>query len=111
MMRPLTCSGQPAFGLTHNFICGDGLVHLLEDPQELGRSAGAIDADDIRPGFGQYLGSFFRAIAQDGPVVAGEGDRDDHRAGAGFFRRLDSLTRFIQIIHRLDDDQICSGGA
>ena len=105
LLRPASIRLDPEFHLR------SGMAHLLENAQELGWTTGAVDSDHIRTGFSQYPGGFFRAIAQDRTIVTGKCDRYHHRQNKGLFRGVDGFTRFVQIVHRLDHDQVCSGGA
>ena len=83
MMRPPTCSGQPAFGLTQNLPIWHSLFHLFEDAEQLRRSARTVDADHVRASFVNFLRHLRRIIAKQGAVIAGECDRGNDGQGAG----------------------------
>ncbi len=108
MMRPPTCSGQPALGMTEKTRLGHGLRAFalrmrriwLGPPEQLMpiTSAPAVWIT------ARHLG---RAVAQQGAVVAGEGHRGDHgqvrgclRGRPGSLRRLRSRSVMVSMISR-----------
>ncbi len=108
MMRPPTCSGQPALGMTEKRASGAAWRIWLQDAADLRRPAGAVDADHVRarsrPGTGRRSAG---AVAQQGAVVAGEGHARPPPAG----RRpgaaaLDGLADLVQVAEGFDDQQV-----
>jgi len=65
-MRPATRSGHPALGITEKWALG------------VSGATGAVGADYLRPTLDQHLSHTTWRIAEQGPIVAGEGQRRDH---------------------------------
>ncbi len=83
---------------------------MAKDAQHLGRTAGAVDAEDVGARVSQFGGGTGGRVAQQGEVVAGEGHRGGHRHGsaADGFGGAHGFGGLVQVAHRFDDDEVCA---
>ncbi len=88
---------------------GRARLHLLEDPQQLGRPAGAVGADDVGAGDRQRRRHLGRAVAQQAAIVAGVGHRGQDRQIAHLARRFHGQDQLAQVGVGLEDQQVDSG--
>ena len=85
----------------------NGLAHLLEDAQDLVRSAGTIDADDISASFiearATLAGSSPNRVRSSRVKVM---EAMTGKFGVDWHGGMDGFADFVQVSHGLDDQQV-----
>ena len=81
-------------------------MHLPEQAQKLRRPARTVDADHIRTGLMQDTRDFQWVIAQQGTIIAREGDGGNQRQCTNLLGGPDGFLDLIQVAYGFDHDQI-----
>ncbi len=97
-------------GLTkHRHTGGHHTAEALSKGQNLGRAKRAVDADGIRPKAGGGNGVAFHGASGKGAATALKAHRSEHRQVTVFLCGQDGGFQLIQVGHRLQKDEVCSG--